>query len=92
MIYHHHEKYAGGGYPKGIKKDEIPLGARILSVSDTFEALTADRPYRKAFPISEAKKILMQISGEQLDAAIVKVFLKLLGTKGIEYLKTQGGF
>jgi HD-GYP domain-containing protein (c-di-GMP phosphodiesterase class II) len=92
MIYHHHEKYAGGGYPKGIKKDEIPLGARILAVSDTFEALTADRPYRKAFPLSEARKILTQISGEQLDPEIVKVFLDLLDTKGIDSLRAQAGF
>lgn len=92
MIYHHHEKYAGGGYPKGIKKDEIPLGARILAVSDTFEALTADRPYRKAFSLNEAKKILLQISNEQLDSEIVKVFLKILNTKGVDSLKMQTGF
>lgn len=92
MIYHHHEKYGGGGYPKGIKKDEIPLGARILAVADTFEALTADRPYRKAYSLNEAKKILLQISNEQLDPGIVKVFLKILNTKGIDELKKQTGF
>ena len=92
MIYHHHEKYGGGGYPKGIKKEEIPLGARILAVADTFEALTADRPYRKAFSLNEAKKILLQISNEQLDPAIVKVFLKILNTKGMDALKKQIGF
>jgi len=92
MIYHHHEKYGGGGYPKGIKKEEIPLGARILAVADTFEALTADRPYRKAFALNEAKKILLQISNEQLDSGIVKIFLKILNTKGIEALKMRAGF
>ena len=89
MIYHHHEKYAGGGYPRGIKGEEIPLGARILSVSDTFEALTADRPYRKAFPTSEAIKVLRQISGEQLDPKIVEIFVKLLKEKGLETLRSQ---
>ena len=92
MIYHHHEKYSGGGYPKGIKGDEIPLGARILAVSDTFEALTANRPYRKAFTLDEAKKILLQISGEQLDSKIVEIFIKILKTKGLEYMQMQAGF
>jgi HD-GYP domain-containing protein (c-di-GMP phosphodiesterase class II) len=91
MIFHHHEKFAGGGYPKGIKGDEIPLGARILAVSDTFEALTANRPYRKAFTEEEAVKILLQISGEQLDPKITNLFIKLLKTKGIEYMQ-MGGF
>lgn len=91
MIYHHHEKYAGGGYPKGIKGEEIPLGARILSVADTFEALTANRPYRKAFSISEAIKVLRQISGEQLDPKIVDVFIKVIHDKGLETLKAQAG-
>lgn len=87
MIYHHHERYAGGGYPRGIKKEEIPIGARILAVADTFEALTADRPYRKAFSPGEAMKIVHQVSGEQLDPAVVRVFAKLLKDKGFVYLK-----
>jgi HD-GYP domain-containing protein (c-di-GMP phosphodiesterase class II) len=91
MIYHHHEKYAGGGYPRGIKGEEIPLGARILSVADTFEALTADRPYRKAFPTSEAIKVLRQISGEQLDPKIVDVFIKVIDDKGLDNLRAQAG-
>jgi len=89
MIFHHHEKYTGGGYPTGLKKEEIPLGARILSVADTFEALTADRPYRKAFPTEEAIKILRKISGEQLDPKITSVFIGLVEKKGIEALKDQ---
>ncbi|HRZ14632.1 MAG TPA: HD domain-containing phosphohydrolase [Candidatus Omnitrophota bacterium] len=94
MIYHHHERYAGGGYPKGIKQEEIPLGARILAVADTFEALTADRPYRKAFSTDEAIKILLKIKGEQLDARIVTVFISLLRKKGVEALResTAGSF
>lgn len=87
MIFHHHEKFAGGGYPKGLQKEEIPLGARIMAVADTFEALTADRPYRKAFGVEEASKILWKISGEQLDPKIVKTFLKILKEKGLEYLR-----
>jgi HD-GYP domain-containing protein (c-di-GMP phosphodiesterase class II) len=91
MIYHHHEKYAGGGYPRGIKGEEIPLGARILSVADTFEALTANRPYRKAFSTEEAIKVLRQISGEQLDPKIVDVFVKVIKDKGLETLRAQAG-
>lgn len=92
MIYHHHERYAGGGYPKGIKEDEIPLGARILAVADTFEALTANRPYRKAFSLNEAKQVLRKISGSQLDPKIVKVFLEILEKKGLAQIKAQTGF
>ncbi|MFH1396997.1 MAG: HD domain-containing phosphohydrolase [Candidatus Omnitrophota bacterium] len=88
MIYHHHERYSGGGYPKGLKTDEIPLGARIMAVADTFEALTASRPYRKAFSEEEAKKILIKACGEQLDPKIVKVFIKILKEKGLEALKS----
>jgi HD-GYP domain-containing protein (c-di-GMP phosphodiesterase class II) len=90
MIYHHHERYSGGGYPKGIKGEEIPLGARILSVADTFEALTADRTYRKAFTVPEAVRIIKKVSGEQLDPNIVKVFLKVLKEKGMEGLSRTG--
>ena len=92
MIFHHHEKFAGGGYPKGLKGEEIPLGARILSVADTFEALTADRTYRKAFSAEQALKILNEISGEQLDPAIVKVFENILRAKGLDEVKNSENF
>jgi HD-GYP domain-containing protein (c-di-GMP phosphodiesterase class II) len=88
MIFYHHERYAGGGYPKGLKSDEIPIGARIMAVADTFEALTADRPYRKAFGVDEACKILIKVRGEQLDPRIVNVFLKLIKDKGVEFLRS----
>jgi len=91
MIYHHHEKFSGGGYPQGIKGEEIPLGARILSVADTFEALTADRPYRKAFSLGKAIKVLRQISGSQLDPKIVEVFIKVIKKKGVKALQSQAG-
>jgi HD-GYP domain-containing protein (c-di-GMP phosphodiesterase class II) len=66
------------------------LGARILSVADTFEALTADRTYRKAFTVPEAVRIIKKVSGEQLDPNIVKVFLKVLKEKGMEGLSRTG--
>jgi HD-GYP domain-containing protein (c-di-GMP phosphodiesterase class II) len=91
IIYHHHEQYGGGGYPQGIKGEEIPLGARILSVADTFEALTADRPYRKAFSLVEALKILREIGGKQLDPKIVEVMIRIVREKGLETLRSQEG-
>lgn len=77
MIYHHHERYDGGGYPEGLSGEKIPLGSRILAVADTFEAMTANRPYRKAFSENKALKLLKECSGNQLDSKIVSIFLKL---------------
>jgi len=78
-IYHHHERWDGSGYPSGLSQDEIPLGARIISIADVYQALISDRPYRKkAFTIDEVIKILKEGSGTQFDPKIVKVFLKIL--------------
>ncbi|MCF7869725.1 MAG: HD domain-containing protein [Candidatus Omnitrophica bacterium] len=78
IIVHHHEKYAGGGYPDDLKGDKIPLGARIMAVADTFDAMNSKRSYRKSLPrdviISELKKV----SGIQLDLRAVSAFLELL--------------
>jgi|GEM_PF-3589586 len=75
MIKHHHEFYNGEGYPDRLMNDDIPLEARILSVGDVFDAITSDRPYRKALNIEEALKILMEISGHQLDPVLVDLFI-----------------
>lgn len=81
MIYHHHEKYSGNGYPSGIKKDEIPIGSRILAVADTFEAMTADRPYRKAFSTKKALGLIKECAPFQLDPKIVDIFTMLVKQK-----------
>jgi PAS domain S-box-containing protein/putative nucleotidyltransferase with HDIG domain len=77
-ILHHHERYDGKGYPMGLKGDNIPLCASILSVADSFDSMTADRPYRKSpgreFAISELKRC----SGTQFDPKVVEVFLRAL--------------
>jgi len=78
MIYFHHERYDGKGYPKGLKGENIPLGARILAVADTYDALTSTRPYRHACSMDEAVKILLEVKGTQLDSACVDAFLKVL--------------
>lgn len=75
MIRHHHESFNGEGYPDGLRGESIPLEARILAVCDTFDALTSDRPYRGSMGTEKAIDILNQVSGAQLDAGIVDVFI-----------------
>jgi polar amino acid transport system substrate-binding protein len=73
----HHERWDGKGYPDGLKHEEIPFEARILAIADTFDAMTTDRPYRKAMPIDEALYEIGRCSGEQFDPQLVPVFLSL---------------
>jgi len=80
IIYHHHERYDGNGYMDGMVGDKIPLGARIIAVADSFEAMTSDRPYRKALSRAEATGELTRNSGTQFDPEVVKHFLILLET------------
>ncbi|RJP34116.1 MAG: GAF domain-containing protein [Actinobacteria bacterium] len=84
LVYHHHERFDGTGYPDGLRGEEIPLGARIISVADAFESMTSDRPYRKALPIEEAMAEMRYGSGRQFDPRIVAVFMKLAEEGKIE--------
>jgi len=77
IVRHHHEHWNGGGYPAGLKGEEIPLGARILSVVDCFDALTSDRPYRPKMTSIEAIAILRERSGSMYDRRIVEKFLEM---------------
>ncbi|MBI1811856.1 MAG: HD domain-containing protein, partial [Nitrospirae bacterium] len=72
----HHEKYDGTGYPDGLKDNEIPLAARIIAVADTFDAMTTDRPYRKARTADDAVDELKKHAGRQFDPLVVDAFLK----------------
>ncbi len=83
LVYHHQEKYDGSGYPEGLKGEEIPLGARVIGVCDAFEAMTSDRPYRKALPVEKALAELRNESGRQFDPAIVEVFFRLMERNAI---------
>ncbi len=76
--YCHHERWDGKGYPQGLKGDEIPLLARIFSVADVYDAMTSDRPYRKARTHEEAIKYIRSQSGRHFDPHIVDVFLEIV--------------
>jgi len=77
-VLYHHERIDGKGYPEGISGMAIPLGARILAVSDCYDAMTSDRPYRKALPQTVAVEELRKHSGTQFDPVIVKAFIEVL--------------
>jgi putative nucleotidyltransferase with HDIG domain len=77
IVYSHQERFDGTGYPRGLKGEEIPLGARIFSIADTLDAITSDRPYRPARPFTAAKKEIEAWSGRQFDPDIVRVFLDM---------------
>ncbi|MBO4496918.1 MAG: HD domain-containing protein [Lachnospiraceae bacterium] len=74
LATYHHEKWDGSGYPEGLKGEEIPLSARIMAVSDVYDALLSDRSYKKAFSHEEAMRILKEGAGKHFDPVIVKLF------------------
>lgn len=78
LVLYHHERYDGKGYPKGLRGENIPFGARILAVADSYDAMTSDRPYRKAMSTEEAIKELVKCSGTQFDSQVVEAFLKII--------------
>jgi len=80
--YCHHEKWDGSGYPRGLMGKEIPLSARIFSLVDVWDALTNDRPYRKAMTPEEALKIILAERGKSFDPEVVDVFLRTMGFQG----------
>ena len=74
----HHEKYDGTGYPRGLRGDDIPLGARIFAIVDAYDALTSDRPYREARSHEESMAILVADSGTHFDPTVVDAFVDLM--------------
>ncbi|MFQ5354427.1 MAG: HD-GYP domain-containing protein [Thermodesulfobacteriota bacterium] len=77
VVRHHHEFYDGTGYPDGLKGQDIPLEARILSVADTVDAMASDRPYRKGRPMNIILDELKKCSGHQFDPEVVRVYLDM---------------
>lgn len=78
IVRHHHEQWDGSGYPAGLKAEKIPLGARILSVVDCYDALTSDRPYRPRMTRQQAEQVLRERRGKAYDPWIVDQFLRIL--------------
>ncbi len=83
MVRHHHEHYDGGGYPDGLKGEEIPIYSRILGIADSFHAMVSDRPYRKALSVEVAVGELKKNSGTQFDPELVEIFVKALEDEGV---------
>ncbi len=77
-IHHHHERYDGTGYPDGLVGDNIPLGARVISIADAYDSMTSDRPYRKPLSNVDAKGELLKNAGKQFDPQLVSIFLNIL--------------
>ncbi|MFH1889070.1 MAG: diguanylate cyclase [Candidatus Omnitrophota bacterium] len=77
IVLYHHERWDGSGYPSGLKEKEIPLLARIVGLADAYQALTSERPYRKAYSKKEALKILKEETGTHFDKDLVDVLIKL---------------
>jgi diguanylate cyclase (GGDEF)-like protein len=90
-IVHHHERYDGTGYPDGLQGEDIPLASRILTVTDAFDAMTSDRPYRDAMPVEDAIDELKRHSGAQFDPDIVHAFVKLIERRGAHPLRPTNG-
>jgi putative nucleotidyltransferase with HDIG domain len=81
LVRHHHERFDGGGYPSGLKGEDIPLGARILAVADTYDAMMTDRPYRKRLTLEQTRIELRRHAGTQHDPSVVNAFLGFLQEK-----------
>jgi len=77
IILYHHENYDGSGYPSGLKREQIPIGARILAVVDAFEAMTIERPYKRRLSVSKAIKEVKRNGGTQFDPKVVNAFVGL---------------
>jgi putative nucleotidyltransferase with HDIG domain len=77
IVYAHQEYWDGTGYPRGLKGEQIPLGARIFALADTLDAITSDRPYRAAQPLSAARAEILRWSGRQFDPDVVRIFMNM---------------
>ncbi len=91
IIKCHHERYDGSGYPSGLKGEEIPIGARIIGLADTFDALISTRAYRKPMTIEKAVELIKSFAGNQLDYNVVQAFLRVIDKFDFGQLNKQEG-
>jgi HD-GYP domain-containing protein (c-di-GMP phosphodiesterase class II) len=77
IVFSHQEHYDGNGYPSRLRGAEIPIGARMFAVADALDAITSDRPYRRARNFDVAREEILRCSGTQFDPGVVEVFLKI---------------
>jgi len=90
LVGTHHERWDGAGYPRGLAGEEIPLGGRILAAADVWDALTTDRPYRRALTFEEARRFLVEGRGTQFDPRVVDAFLAYLAETHEALPRAQG--
>ncbi len=92
MVAHHHEHYDGSGYPDGLQGEEIPMGSRIILVSDAFDAMTSHRAYRSVLSLQMAMQELERCGGHQFDPQVVAAFVRIVSRHGLSALHwSQGG-
>jgi putative nucleotidyltransferase with HDIG domain len=89
IIRNHHERWDGKGYPDGLAGEQIPLGARIVAVCDSFDAMTSDRPYRKARSVDEACEEILRCAGTQFDPACSALLVDMVSKMGEERLEER---
>ena len=85
----HHERWDGKGYPDGLKGEEIPISAQVVSIVDVYDALTSERCYKKAFPVKVAREKLIQDAGKQFDPELVRKFVECLDNGTINLVKAE---
>jgi putative nucleotidyltransferase with HDIG domain len=87
IVLSYQEFFDGTGYPRGLKGEKIPLGARILAVAEALDTMTSDHPYRRALPLSHAREEIRRCSGTQFDPKVVEAFFSLPESRWVELLK-----
>jgi putative nucleotidyltransferase with HDIG domain len=90
IVLAHQEFFDGSGYPRGLKGEQIPLGARIFTIADSLDAMISDRPYRKALPLSHAREEVRRCSGTQFDPQVVEVFMSIPEEHWVELRENLG--
>ena len=90
FVLHHHEAYDGKGYPAGLRGEEIPIGSRIVSVMDSFDAMVSSRPYRTGLPLEEAIRRLREGSGTQFDPIVTRHFIAMASSEASTVFDATG--